>query len=114
MTTHEEIFAEIRDAMDVRIKLRVRYSRLYSLLNKICIERSENFQSEFSGLFSRLYAVCQESQVDYHSADRFRRNALLVLHGKKAGVRKISVMMLPTYAILFHRFTIVRGRKICL
>lgn len=85
MTTHEEIFAEIRDAMDVRIKLRVRYSRLYSLLNKICIERSENFQSEFSGLFSRLYAVCQESRVDYHSADRFRRNALLVLHGKKSG-----------------------------
>ena len=79
MTTHEEIFLEIQDALDVRLKIRVRYARLYALLSKICAEQSADFASDYSGLFSRLYAVCHEKLVDYHAGDRFRRSARLVL-----------------------------------
>ena len=79
MTSYEEIFSEIRDALDTRIKIRVRYSRLYALLGKICSEHSANFVADYSGLFSRLYAVCRENQIEHYAADRFRRNARLVL-----------------------------------
>ena len=83
MTSYEEIFSEIRDALDTRIKIRVRYSRLYALLGKICSEHSASFASDYSGLFSRLYAVCRENQIEHYAADRFRRNARLVLRELK-------------------------------
>ena len=83
MTPKEEIFSEIRETMDTRIKIRVRYARLYALLGKICSEHTVGFAADYSGLFSRLYAVCQEYQIENHAADRFRRNARLVLKEQK-------------------------------
>ena len=83
MTSYEEIFSEIRDALDTRIKIRVRYSRLYALLGKICSEQSATFAADYSGLFSRLYAVCRENEIEHHAADRFRRNARLVLREQR-------------------------------
>ena len=83
MTSSEEIFSEIRDTQDTRIRIRVRYARLYALLSKICSEWSADFAADYSGLFSRLYAVCHEHQVEYHAADRFRRNARMVLMEQK-------------------------------
>lgn len=83
MTSKEEIFSEIRDALDCRVRIRTRYSRLYALLGKICAEWSANYPADYSGLFSRLYAVCRENQIEYHAADRFRRNARQVLKEEK-------------------------------
>ena len=83
MITAEEIFQEIELHLDKRQKLRVRYSCLYSLLRRICTERSEGFHTDFSGLFSQLYAVCQAAGIDYHAADSFRRRARMVLLEKE-------------------------------
>ena len=83
MTSSDEIFSEIRDTLDPRIRLRVRYARLYALLGKICSEWSAEFKTDYSGLFSRLYAVCTANEIEYHAADRFRRNARLVLREEK-------------------------------
>ena len=88
MTSSDEIFSEIRDTLDQRIRIRVRYSRLYALLGKICSEWSADFKSDYSGLFSRLYAVCTENEIEYHAADRFRRNARLVLKEERAATEE--------------------------
>ena len=75
----EEIFQEIEDRMDTRLKLRVRYSCFYGLLRRICAEHAAEMTTDFSGLFSQLYAVCRAAGVDYHAADAFRRRARMVL-----------------------------------
>lgn len=69
-------------ALDKRLKLRVRYSKLYSLLKRVCIEHTAGLTTDFSNLFSRLYYVCKHNGVSLHDADRFRRNARMVLRGK--------------------------------
>lgn len=59
---------------------RIRYARMLGLLRRICLEKSADFQSDFATLFSRLLAVCRTLHIDHRPADRFRRNARLVLH----------------------------------
>lgn len=78
-TSPEEIFQEIKEKIDTRLKLRVRYACLYGLLGRICAEYAKDLKTEFSGLFSQLYAVCRAAGIDYHDADAFRRRARLVL-----------------------------------
>lgn len=78
-TSPEEIFQEIKEKIDTRLKLRVRYACLYALLGRICAEYAKDLKTEFSGLFSQLYAVCRTAGIDYHGADAFRRRARLVL-----------------------------------
>ncbi|MDO4929930.1 MAG: AAA domain-containing protein [Bacteroidales bacterium] len=73
------IFSEIREYLRPSMTLTSRYSRLYALLQRLCMEHSAELNTDFSGLFSRLYAVCRAKGIDYHEADRFRRNARRVL-----------------------------------
>lgn len=73
----ELIFKEIRDTW--RYPLETRYLKLYNLLKRLCIDASSDLHSDFSGLFSRLYAVCRYYHIDYHPADRFRRRARRIL-----------------------------------
>lgn len=61
---------------------RVRYAQMLSLLRRICIEKSDDFKGDYATLFSRLLAVCQVLGIDHRPADRFRRNARLVLLGE--------------------------------
>lgn len=59
---------------------RIRYTRMLGLLRRICLEQSQDFKADYSTLFSRLLAVCQVLKIDHRPADRFRRNARLVLN----------------------------------
>ena len=79
MTSSDALFFEIRDAADERLPMLVRYSRLYALLEKVCAEQSADFKTDYSGLFSRLFAVCRARKVSHLAADRFRRHARQVL-----------------------------------
>ncbi len=78
-----ELFAEIREICRMRLPLVERYSRLYALLQWICCRESERLNTDFSGLFSRLYAVCQAAGIDFHGPDRFRRRARRVARGEE-------------------------------
>jgi len=77
-----ESFAEVRRLSRPALPLRVRYQGLYDLLKRICAEVCTTFSSEYSGLFSQLYAVCQATGTDHRDADRLRRNARRVLAGE--------------------------------
>lgn len=84
MTTAQEAFSEIRDCLNSSAPLQVRYAGLYALLRRLCSERAESYHSEFSGPFSLLYAVCRKEKIELRDADRFRRNARLVLWGRQS------------------------------
>lgn len=73
--TADELYEEIQIACNPSFPLQARYERLYAMLERLCAELSADFQTQYSGLFSKLYAVCKAANVDYHAADRFRRNA---------------------------------------
>ena len=50
---------ELVSACNEQLKIRVRYTMLYSLLKRVCIEKTKDFTTDYSGLFARLYAVCK-------------------------------------------------------
>ena len=74
---------ELALACDEQLKVRVRYTMLYSLLKRVCIDKTKEFSTDFSGLFARLYAVCKHYNLPHAVADRFRRNALQTLRGQR-------------------------------
>ena len=74
---------ELALACDEQLKVRVRYTMLYALLKRVCIDKTKEFSTDFSGLFARLYAVCKHYNLPHAAADRFRRNALLTLRGQR-------------------------------
>ena len=80
--TADELYQEIQIACTPSFPLQARYERLYAMLERLCAELSTDFQTQYSGLFSKLYAVCKAENVDYRAADRFRRNARRVLKGE--------------------------------
>ena len=74
---------ELALACDEQLKVRVRYTMLYALLKRVCIDKTKEFSTDFSGLFARLYAVCKHYNLPHAAADRFRRNALQTLRGQR-------------------------------
>ena len=73
---------EINEALDESLKLRVRYSKLYGLLQRVCIAQTSHLTTDFSNLFSRLYFVCKQRGLRLREVDCFRRNALKALRGE--------------------------------
>lgn len=73
------MFSELLSISHLEGKPRIRYARMLGLLRRACLEASEDFKSDYATLFSRLIAVCRVRGIDHRPADRFRRNARLVL-----------------------------------
>ena len=51
----------------------------------VCIAETEDFPTEFSGLFSRLYALCRAYSLDIRPVDHVRRHVRRVLAGEAVG-----------------------------
>ena len=79
MSTQQEIY----DICSAPLKTKVRYAKLYNLLQRVCLEKTEHLTTDFSGLFARLYFVCKQHNIPLTTIDQFRRDALLILKGKK-------------------------------
>ena len=82
MTEAAEIFSAVRDALRPTLSLHHRYVRLNGVLEQVCAEHAAALSSDFSGLFSRLYAVCRAAGIDHHAGDAFRRSARQILFGR--------------------------------
>lgn len=77
------MYSELYEIYRLNVGVEIKYARWQSVLTRICIEASANFRSDYATLFSRLLAVCQSLNIDHRPADRFRRNARLVLQKKR-------------------------------
>ena len=84
MTDAAEIFNAVRDALCPTQSLHHRYVRLNGVLEQVCAEHAAALSGDFSGLFSRLYAVCRAAGIDHHTGDAFRRSARQILFGRAA------------------------------
>lgn len=78
--TSKTVYEEIRQIKALPFQPRLRYARLLELMRRICLEETADFQSDFSTLFSMLFALCKAKGIDHRPADRFRRHARKVLH----------------------------------
>ncbi|MEG1860250.1 MAG: ATP-dependent helicase [Bacteroidaceae bacterium] len=81
MITPQDLFNEIQAYHQADIPLSTRYVRLQSLLRRVAMERSAPLSSDYSGLFPRLYAVCEYYGVELREIDRFRAHAYRFSHG---------------------------------
>lgn len=73
------MFEEIIQISQLPGPPRARYGQMLNLLQRICVEQSATFQSDYATLFSRLLAVCNYLGIDHRPADRFRLHARRVL-----------------------------------
>lgn len=78
--TFKAVYEEFRQIKALPFQPRLRYGRLLEILRRICLEETADFQSDFSTLFSMLFALCKAKGIDHRPADRFRRHARQVLH----------------------------------
>ena len=79
------LFDELRSLSDRSLSLKSRYLSLSELLRRVCIAETEDFPTEFSGLFSRLYALCRAHSLDFRPVDHVRRRVRRVLAGEAVG-----------------------------
>lgn len=79
------LFDELRSLSDRSLSLKSRYLSLNELLRRVCIAETEDFPTEFSGLFSRLYALCRAHSLDIRPVDHVRRHVRRVLAGEAVG-----------------------------
>ncbi len=78
------LFDELRSLLDRRVGLRQRCLRLQEFMQRVCIAETAESHADFSGLFSRLYALCSRHGVDHRPADRVRRDVRRYLSGETA------------------------------
>lgn len=76
------LFDEIRQYHRADLALAERYARLYSLLERVCKELTADYGTDFSNLFSRLYALCRQTGLGRTPIERFRMNARRVMRGE--------------------------------
>ncbi|MBR4845199.1 MAG: hypothetical protein IKU98_02135 [Bacteroidaceae bacterium] len=70
-----ELFDEILQYHQSNLTLVEKYSRLYNLLDRVCKQLTAEYDTDFSNLFSRLYAVCRQTGWKRTAIERFRMNA---------------------------------------
>lgn len=77
-----DTFDEIRQYHCADLSLTERYTRLYHLLDRVCRRLTSDYGTDFSNLFSRLYAVCSHTGLKRTAIERFRMNARRVMRGE--------------------------------
>lgn len=77
-----ELFDEILQYHQSNLTLVEKYSRLYNLLDRVCKQLTAEYDTDFSNLFSRLYAVCRQTGWKRTAIERFRMNARQVMRGE--------------------------------
>jgi len=74
-----EIFNEIESYYFSKLTYKEKYSRLYSLLERVCKQLTTDESMDFSNLFSRLYFLCAQRKVKPQAIEIFRIHARQVL-----------------------------------
>ena len=77
-----ELFDEIWQYHRSALELTEKYSRLYGLLDRVCKQLTADYGSDFSNLFSRLYAICRHTGLKRTAIEHFRMNARRVMRGE--------------------------------
>ena len=77
-----DLFDEIWQYHQSALALTEKYSRLYSLLDRMCKQLTAGYGTDFSNLFSRLYALCRHTGLKRTAIERFRMNARQVMRGE--------------------------------
>lgn len=75
----KDVFSEIIQYHRSTIPLSEKYARLYNLLDRVCKEMTADFPTDFSNLFSRLYALCKHTAYQRGAIEYFRMNARRIL-----------------------------------
>lgn len=74
MISAKDIILDIQEAIHNTSPFKEKYSKLYAIVKRIVTQESQKLNTDFSGLYSQLYAICQQHGIDYHNIDCFRRN----------------------------------------
>lgn len=83
MVSANDIYSDIRQIASSDSPINDKYRELYGILSRICSQETMKSDTDFSGLFSRLYAVCQNAGIDHHDIDAFRRHARRIMNGEE-------------------------------
>lgn len=74
-----DIFDEILQCHRAALTLTEKYFRLYDLLDRTCKQLTESYGTDFSNLFSRLYALCKQTGLRRNAIEHFRQHARRII-----------------------------------
>lgn len=76
------MFDEILQYHRSNLTLHEKYVRLYDFLDRLCKQQTADYGSDFSNLFSRLYAICTHTGLKRGAIEHFRQHARRVIRGE--------------------------------
>lgn len=74
-----DAFDEILQYHRAALALTEKYVRLYDLLDRVCKQLTEDYDTDFSNLFSRLYALCRQTGLRRNAIEHFRQHARRII-----------------------------------
>ena len=77
------LFDEILQYHESNLPLTEKYKRLYDLLDRMCKELTEDYKTDFSNLFSRLYAICKHTGFRRNAIEHFRQHTRRIIRNEE-------------------------------
>ena len=71
----EEVWQDIVEVFFSEQTLERKYRYFYDALHRVCIEKTQGLPAEYNDFFSRLQAVCRQTNYPLHRVDAFRWRA---------------------------------------
>lgn len=102
-----EYFQELIDCHNESNSIKDKYSRIRSLLEKVCKEITSNESIQFSNLFSRLNYVCEKTglaKVDTYRINTLRIHANKVLHAEFNPTKEEYLLDLRALCVALSHF----------
>lgn len=69
------VWQDIQEVFFSEQTLKWKYRYLYDTLHRVCIEKTKDLPAEYNDFFSRLQAVCRQTNYPLHAVDTFRWRA---------------------------------------
>lgn len=76
----DRIWQDVQEVFFSEQTLKQKYRYCYDTLHRVCIEKTEGLPAEYNDFFSRLQAVCRQTNYPLHGVDSFRWRARQVSH----------------------------------
>lgn len=76
----EYVWQDIVEVFSSEQTLRQKYRYFYDTLHRVCIKKTQGLPAEYNDFFSRLQAVCRQTNYPLHRVDSFRWRARQVSH----------------------------------
>lgn len=102
---YQEQWNDIIEMYGSEQPLKVKYTFFYHTLHRVCTEKLRGLTVEYNDFFSRLQAVCRQTNYRLFEVDRFRWRARHVMQGDEIPVSDVYETDVRAFVEAYAHFT---------